>query len=136
MSDDFTRLNIGSGGDAMDESACSYGSAPLLRKRPRVVLGYDDGTLSEKLATDATLAARFGPISLGVPALVTDAGDTVVYTPTSGKAARLVWLGAFRPDGDSGETSVTVSVTLGGTMIIALAGILGTAVHVFRIAAG
>ena len=45
MSDDFTILNPGSGGDTMDETGVVYGTAPTLRKRPRVVItgeGIDD----------------------------------------------------------------------------------------------
>lgn len=46
-SDDYTVLNNTTvpGGDAMDESAITYGSSPTTRKRPRVVLGGDDGSL-------------------------------------------------------------------------------------------
>lgn len=45
MSDDYTILNPGIGGDVMDETAVSYDAAPLVRKRPRVVVtgeGADD----------------------------------------------------------------------------------------------
>lgn len=45
MSDDYTILNPGVGGDVMDETAVVYGSAPFTRKRPRVVItgeGLDD----------------------------------------------------------------------------------------------
>jgi len=45
MADAYTVLNPGVGGDVMDETGVSYGSAPLVRKRPRVVLtgeGIDD----------------------------------------------------------------------------------------------
>lgn len=38
MTDDFTILNPGSGGDTMDESSVAYGTAPFNRKRPRVVI--------------------------------------------------------------------------------------------------
>jgi hypothetical protein len=38
MSNEWTTLNPGSNGDAMDEEGVSYGSAPLVRKRPRVVI--------------------------------------------------------------------------------------------------
>lgn len=45
MSDDYTILNPGIGGDVMDETAVTYGAAPFTRKRPRVVVtgeGADD----------------------------------------------------------------------------------------------
>lgn len=45
MSDNYTILNPGVGGDVMDETGVSYATAPLVRKRPRVVItgeGIDD----------------------------------------------------------------------------------------------
>lgn len=45
MADDYTVLNPGVGGDVMDETSVTYGSAPFTRKRPRVVItgeGIDD----------------------------------------------------------------------------------------------
>lgn len=45
MSDNYTILNPGAGGDVMDETGVSYATAPLVRKRPRVVItgeGIDD----------------------------------------------------------------------------------------------
>lgn len=45
MSDNFTILNPGAGGDVMDETGITYATAPVLRKRPRVVVtgeGIDD----------------------------------------------------------------------------------------------
>lgn len=47
MSDDYTTLNPGVAGDAMDEEAVAYGGAPTTRKRPRVVIG---GSSAEQLA--------------------------------------------------------------------------------------
>jgi hypothetical protein len=38
MTDTFTQLNLGAGGDVMDEEAVQYGTAPNVRKRPRVVI--------------------------------------------------------------------------------------------------
>ncbi len=45
MSDDYTILNPGQGGDVMDETAVTYATSPTIRKRPRVVItgeGLDD----------------------------------------------------------------------------------------------
>ena len=45
MADDYTILNPGSGGDTMDETGVVYGTAPFVRKRPRIVIageGIDD----------------------------------------------------------------------------------------------
>jgi hypothetical protein len=47
MSDDYTTLNPGINGDAMDEEAVAYGVDPTTRKRPRVVIG---GSSAEQLA--------------------------------------------------------------------------------------
>ena len=41
MTDNYTQLNPGVGGDVMDESAVTYPIAPLTRKRPRVVIAGD-----------------------------------------------------------------------------------------------
>lgn len=38
MSSDYTQLNVGTGGDVMDETGVTYVSTPTLRKRPRVVI--------------------------------------------------------------------------------------------------
>lgn len=38
MSDEFTNLNVGTGGSTMDESGVQYPSGPSIRKRPRIVL--------------------------------------------------------------------------------------------------
>lgn len=45
MSDNYTILNPGVGGDVMDETGVTYATSPLVRKRPRVVVtgeGIDD----------------------------------------------------------------------------------------------
>jgi hypothetical protein len=54
MADDYTLLNPGSGGDAMDEISNTFGGSPTTRKRPKVVI-YGAG-LDEEVAvldTDA-----------------------------------------------------------------------------------
>lgn len=38
MADSYTQLNPGVGGDVMDETAVTYGSSPINRKRARVVV--------------------------------------------------------------------------------------------------
>lgn len=38
MSNQFTELNVGSGGSVMDETGVTYGSSPVLRRRSRIVL--------------------------------------------------------------------------------------------------
>jgi len=44
-SDTTTTLNAGSGGDVMDESSVYQSDGVTIAKRPRVVLGDDDGNL-------------------------------------------------------------------------------------------
>lgn len=38
MSNQFTELNLGSGGSVMDETGVTYGSSPVLRRRSRIIL--------------------------------------------------------------------------------------------------
>ena len=47
MAEDYTVLNSGTGGDIMDEEGIAFGSSPLLRKRPRVVIA---GSTASELA--------------------------------------------------------------------------------------
>jgi hypothetical protein len=48
MADDFTQLNVGTGGDAMDEEAVTYGSSPTTRKRARIeVTGAGQAEIAE-----------------------------------------------------------------------------------------
>lgn len=57
MSDDYTILNPGVGGDVMDETAVTYDTAPLVRKRPRVVItgeGADDVVATTDTLPDNT----------------------------------------------------------------------------------
>ena len=64
MADDFTILNPGVGGDTMDEIACTHPIAPLIRKRPKVVMtgaGTDEIAIvsnSPPSVTDYGLATR------------------------------------------------------------------------------
>jgi hypothetical protein len=48
MADDYTLLNLGTGGDALDEEGVTFGSAPTTRKRARVrVAGAQAAELQE-----------------------------------------------------------------------------------------
>jgi len=45
MSNQFTELNLGSGGSIMDETGVTYGTSPVLRRRSRLIItgeGIDD----------------------------------------------------------------------------------------------
>lgn len=45
QNDTTTALNPGAGGDSMDESLVVQSDGATLAKRPRVVMGFDDGRL-------------------------------------------------------------------------------------------
>jgi endonuclease YncB( thermonuclease family) len=68
------------------------------------------------VSRDITLARRYSNMS-GTTQTVTASGDTTVYTPGSGKAIRLKWLGMSSPDSNANSTVATVK--LGGTSIYA-----------------
>jgi len=66
MTDTYTVLNPGLGGDIMDETALIYAVEPILRKRPRVVItgeGIDDivdTTTNAPIGTERGLITREG----------------------------------------------------------------------------
>ena len=63
MADDFTILNPGSGGDTMDESSVSYGTEPLIRKRPRIVIaGEGNGEIVPVITSNPT-GSEYGIIT-------------------------------------------------------------------------
>jgi hypothetical protein len=66
MPDDFTTLNTGTGGDAIDEEAVTYGSAPTTRKRQRVVIG--GSTQAQLVAvTNAVPSTEYGLVVRNIP---------------------------------------------------------------------
>lgn len=87
MSDDYTILNPGVGGDVMDETAVTYPTAPITRKRPRVVItgeGIDDivPALSDTPAgNEFGIATR--PIFTGYPGSSLVQFNIVTLVPTS-----------------------------------------------------
>jgi hypothetical protein len=111
-----TRLSKGTGdGDDMAEVAVTFADASK-GKAPIVFFADKNGNITPP-ASEATLAARFGPVSRGVPVQVTASGDTTVYTPTAGKAPRMVWISGYRKDGDVGAVSVDLIVKIGGVAV-------------------
>jgi hypothetical protein len=72
MSDDYTTLNPGVDGDAMDEEAVTYGGAPTTRKRPRVVIG---GSSAEQLAAVGATEPASTDYGLVVRPVVPAQGD-------------------------------------------------------------
>lgn len=87
MSDDYTILNPGVGGDVMDETLVVYPSAPTNRKRPRVVLtgeGIDDiipAQTTNPVGNEFGLVTR--PIVLSYPGTEANTYDDVTLVPTS-----------------------------------------------------
>jgi hypothetical protein len=61
-------------------------------------------------ATESTLAARFGTVAAGTPALVNSTTETAVHTPASGKKIRLKWLYLATPEDNSAPIIVTVKI--------------------------
>lgn len=77
MADDFTRLNLGAGGDAMDESGVTYASPPTTRKRARVVIS---GETQEELVvvknTDCD-ATDYGLVVRNLPSAMPHPGEPI-----------------------------------------------------------
>ena len=51
----------------------------------------------------------------GTPQIITASGDTILHTPTSGKACRLRWIGIKAPKTNNAE--VIINIKLGSTVI-------------------
>lgn len=57
MSNQFTELNLGSGGSIMDETGVAYGASPVLRRRSRLIItgeGIDDICQVKNTSLDGT----------------------------------------------------------------------------------
>lgn len=55
------------------------------------------------------------PVTLGTPQLINTSGNTVLFTPPSGKRIRLKWLAMTSPDTNS--STVIVTIVLSGTSL-------------------
>lgn len=67
MSDAITVLNLGSGGENMDEEGVAYPTAPLTRSRSRVVIcGSDRFEIARVIATDP-VGTEYGLITRNLP---------------------------------------------------------------------
>jgi hypothetical protein len=87
MTDDYTILNPGFGGDVMDETLIVYPTSPTNRKRPRVVLtgeGIDDIVPAQTSPTDGT---EFGlvtrPVVPSYPGLEANIFGLVTLVPSN-----------------------------------------------------
>jgi hypothetical protein len=87
MSDDYTILNPGIGGDVMDETAVTYPTAPTTRKRPRVVVtgeGIDDIVPAlNDTPVGGELGIAIRPIFTGYPGNSVIEYNNVTLVPTS-----------------------------------------------------
>lgn len=87
MTDNYTVLNPGFDGDVMDETSVVYGAAPLVRKRPRVVItGENLGEIVPALNSNPD-GSEFGlvtrPILSGYPGTSVTVFNTTTLVPTS-----------------------------------------------------
>jgi hypothetical protein len=86
MADDFTILNPGVGGDTMDETSVTYGTAPFTRKRPRVILsGEGLGEIVPALNTKPD-GDEYGIVTrpiLSYPGIEITEFDLVTLVPTN-----------------------------------------------------
>ena len=67
MSDDYTQLNQGMGGDVMDETGVRYPSGPPVRKRPRLVLTGEQAAEIASVANHAPVGDEYGLIVRNIP---------------------------------------------------------------------
>jgi len=129
MSDDYTVLNPGVGGDVMDESLVVYPSAPTNRKRPRVVVtgeGLDDIVASADTnvaGTERGLVTRpVVPNYPGTPNNTFDSAagvssnvETTVVSYTTGGSEAFYFVGLV----SSGNTNALYKLYVDGTPYLA-----------------
>lgn len=66
MSDDFTQLNRGTGGDYMDETGVTYPTSPTTRKRARIQVGGADPDSLAEVSNSPPVGNEYGLIVRGV----------------------------------------------------------------------
>jgi hypothetical protein len=86
MSDAFTILNPGVGGDVMDESNVIYGTEPLIRKRPRVVITGENAGEIVPAITSTPSGSEYGVVTrpvLGYPGSPVTVFNITTLVPTN-----------------------------------------------------
>lgn len=87
MTDNYTVLNPGVDGDVMDETGVVYGTAPIIRKRPRVVItGENLGEIVPALNSNP-VGSEFGLVTRSIlsnyPGTSVTVFNTTTLVPTS-----------------------------------------------------
>lgn len=100
MADDFTILNLGVGGDTIDEESITYGSSPFTRKRSRIVIGGSSPLEISRVLNSNPIGTEYSLITRNIPTEVPSgvvnyyntaasvaqaATATITYTITAGK---------------------------------------------------
>ncbi len=67
MADQYTQLNIGANGDFIDEEGITYPSAPLIRKRSRVVVSGSTPEEITRILNDDPIGNEYGLITRNIP---------------------------------------------------------------------
>jgi hypothetical protein len=137
MANDYTILNIGTGGDAMDEEGVSYGSSPTTRKRARVQICGSGQTEVGRVIDSDPDGTEYGVVTRNVPSgtqnvLSTTPGtqicsfdqvediaedtptDVVTYTVPGGKTFHLAGIVV------GGNGDANFSIYLGATQVALL----------------
>ena len=140
MSNNYTTLNPGTGGDAMDEEGVAFTNAPTLRKRPRVVIG---GNAND--GADVVIPTTADPPASGTYALpVRQVGKNSARLIDANSLALDVLDGGAVPSGtrglllmaqDSGGVARRVRTSTSGVFCNALTdaqGTLGVSVSPFQ----
>jgi hypothetical protein len=83
MPDDYTQLNSGTGGDAIDEESVTYVSSPTTRKRQRIVIGGSSAAqLAAVLAADPSIS-DYGLTVRNLPKRATTATTSTIASSTT-----------------------------------------------------
>lgn len=124
MADGYTQLNLSTigGGDFMDEEHVTYGGAPTLRKRPRVVLsGTAASSVVEIFNTDPGGSAWRVPVSvLGTVPIPTGAALDATLTGGTARAGSVL----TGPNVNQDLSNTTAVQLNGGTSIPVKNGVL------------
>lgn len=75
---------------------------------------YDEAGTAVTITSGRLSVLPRGAAVSGVPATITNTTQTTVYTPTSGKAVRLKWIGLKTP---AGAADTVVTIRIGATTI-------------------
>ena len=89
MSDAFTTLNVGAGGNAMDETSVAFPTSPTDRRRPRVQIAGDTPDAIAPVLNDDPAQNEQGLVVRPVPNIATSATESNVTVSNSSSTAVL-----------------------------------------------